>query len=370
MSVSLFHRRKSERFAELIDEAGGGRRHHTRSVEDDQFRSLVGLTNRVAALPLTVEAHPEFRDGLRAMLMATIEREGIGATATADAEDSGESVYPAELARIEARRSRRRARAFGALVTGLAAGVIALSGVSTASENSAPGDALYGFKRSTERAQLALTVSDAKRGQLDLDFAKTRLDEARAIRGDLSRFTKVMDEMDQETIEGVRLLTTEAMERRDGSPLDAIDAFTASQRQGLERLKRELTSGGYARAIEASALLSRVADRSAALRPLLQCGTAATGDADNLGPTPKLTCEAGKLASDDPPARGGESPQPEVSSSADGSGADFAGARPAVPTPGASVSTRPLNPSGGTAGPLEGARLSGEPCDVVGCSPS
>ena len=48
---------------------------------------------------------------------------------------------------------------------------MAVSGMSAASENAMPGDALYGVKRSTERAQLALASSEVNRGQLFLDFA-------------------------------------------------------------------------------------------------------------------------------------------------------------------------------------------------------
>jgi hypothetical protein len=50
-----------------------------------------------------------------------------------------------------------------------------------ASNESVPGDPLYSFKRSGEQAQLVLAGSDANRGQLHLDFARTRLVEARQV---------------------------------------------------------------------------------------------------------------------------------------------------------------------------------------------
>ncbi len=65
---------------------------------------------------------------------------------------------------------------------------MAVSGISAASENASPGDALYGVKRSTERAQLAMAGSDVTRGQLSLDFAQTRLTEAAAMPGDTDAF--------------------------------------------------------------------------------------------------------------------------------------------------------------------------------------
>ena len=75
MISSVFHRRHSERLAQLLDEASGGRRHHAKSGVDDDLSTLVAVSRRLTDLPIKVEAHPEFRDGLRAMLLATIERE-------------------------------------------------------------------------------------------------------------------------------------------------------------------------------------------------------------------------------------------------------------------------------------------------------
>ena len=294
MIASLFHRRRAERFSQLIDEAAGGRRHHTRSESDDDLGSFVSLTRRLSDLPMTVESHPEFREGLRAVLMATIEREGIGATAKPETGSDRESKLAASAAAVERRRTQRRARTFGAVVASLAAGVIALSGVSVASSDANPTGALYGFKRSTERAQLALTASDISKGQLLLDFAKTRLDEARAVTGNPAKFADVLKDMNEETRNGVQLLTTTAVDRRDPAALDVVDAFVADQRKGLTKLNDDLHGVNRTRAEASITLLSKVASRSTALRAILPCGSDATGDVDELGPTPKLRCDAGK----------------------------------------------------------------------------
>ena len=114
MNVSLFHRRRTERLAQLIDEpAGSARRHHGRSTVDDELAALVSLTRRVSDLPMTAEAHPEFRDGLRAVLMATIEREGIGITAKPEEKTDGGSLLATVAASAERRRARMRTRVFG-----------------------------------------------------------------------------------------------------------------------------------------------------------------------------------------------------------------------------------------------------------------
>ncbi|MCM0675526.1 hypothetical protein NCC78_12610, partial [Micromonospora phytophila] len=79
MDSDLFSRRRAERFAQLLDEANGGRRHHVRSRADDQLTALVAIGQRLSADPPAVEVDRDFRTGLRAMLLATAEREGIGA---------------------------------------------------------------------------------------------------------------------------------------------------------------------------------------------------------------------------------------------------------------------------------------------------
>src|SRR4029450_7474125 len=126
--------------------------------------------------------------------------------------------------------SGRRIRARGAIVIGVAAGAMAVSGISAASENASPGDALYGVKRSTERAQLAMAGSDVTRGQLSLDFARTRLTEAAALAG-TGAFAGVLNDMDADTRQGVKLLTESAVARKDPAPLNRVVGFVAAQEQ-------------------------------------------------------------------------------------------------------------------------------------------
>jgi hypothetical protein len=282
----LFSRRRAERFAQLLDEANGGRRHHVRSRADDQLAALVAVGQRLSAAPPPVEVDPEFRTGLRAMLLATAEREGIGSPAAAAPEpaaaDTGRSrLLPAVTA--------RRARARGAILVGIAAGAVALSGISAASENAVPGDALYGMKRSTERAQLALASSDISRGQLFLDFARTRLAEAAALRGDRNGYSAVLDDMDADTRQGVRLLTTAAVQRADPAALDAVNSFLTGQRRAVGGLLDDGTRADRERTRRSLALLDAVRKRSDALRAAISCGLPAPVGSDALGPAP-ATC--------------------------------------------------------------------------------
>ncbi|MFJ1538344.1 DUF5667 domain-containing protein [Micromonospora chalcea] len=282
MDSDLFSRRRAERFAQLLDEANGGRRHHVRSKADGELTALVEVSRRLTAERPDVEPGAEFRTGLRAMLVATAEREGIGTPAKTTTGVRG-ALLPAITG--------RRARARGAILVGVAAGAIALSGISAASENALPGDALYGMKRSTERAQLALASSDISRGQLFLDFARTRLDEAASVRNDQLGFSAVLDDMDADTRQGVRLLTTVAAQRSDPAALDAVDTFLAGQRRVVSGLLDRPDHAERDRTRRSLALLDAAGKRADALREAIACGLPAPQASDALGPAP-ATCPA------------------------------------------------------------------------------
>ncbi|PWR08507.1 hypothetical protein DKT68_15520 [Micromonospora acroterricola] len=285
MDSILFSRRRAERFAQLLDEANGGRRHHVRSRVDGQLAPLVAVGQRLSVDPPAVEVDPDFRTGLRAMLLATAVREGLG---TAPVAGEPAAARPAGTTRTSLLPAvtARRARARGAILIGIAAGAIAVSGISAASENAVPGDALYGMKRSTERAQLALASSDISRGQLFLDFARTRLGEAAELRGDRIGYSAVLDDMDSDTRQGVRLLTAAAVQRAEPASLDTVNTFVAGQRRAVANLLDGTTRADRERTRRSLALLDSIRERSDKLRTAIACGLPAPTTSDTLGPTP------------------------------------------------------------------------------------
>ncbi|MEN3309036.1 MAG: hypothetical protein V7603_5238 [Micromonosporaceae bacterium] len=291
MHNTVFHRRRAERLAQLLEEAG--RRRHSRSPLDDELAGYVELGQRMRDARHPVDATPEedFRSSLRAMLVATAQREGIGRAAVG-APAPGRATVGALQAvshgdqdgsrpgRVGLRSRRTR----GAIIVGLAAGTLALSGMSAASGDAMPGDPLYAVKRSTESARLALTTTDMMRGQVYLDLAGTRANEARdrARRADLTGVASLLGAMDNQTIQGIELLSGWAVERHDTAALDFIDAWGTTQRVRLAGLA---TGTSAQRVGQSLALLSDVQHRSIKLRAALACG-AATGKADRLGPVP------------------------------------------------------------------------------------
>jgi hypothetical protein len=308
VNTSVFHRRRTERFAQLLDEAGGARRHHVRPKTDQDLSNLAEVGYRLARIDIGMRADPEFQDGLRAMLMATIEREGIGVTAvgTEDAGPVGPVRHRFAGAGLSGSHTSwvpiRSRRARGAVVIGLAFGTLAVSGMSAASGDAVPGDALYGMKRSAERAQLALAGSQVSRGQLYLNFAKTRMNEAAALHGDAPGLAGVLDDMDNETRQGMKLLTTAAVDRRDPAALDVINAFTSDQRRTMLGMLGALTGNARGRMLTSLGLLDDVQRRVEGLRGGLRCGDVASDASDELGPLPQQCSAQGPAR---PIARGG-----------------------------------------------------------------
>jgi uncharacterized protein DUF5667 len=308
VTFDFLDRRSAERFAELLDETTAGHRHHSRGPGDDQFAELVAIGGSLSAAKPGVRVDPEFRVGLRAMLIATAERDGLGRTSSAV---EPETTAPAAPGRTGLRAGLfgsggRRIRTRGAIVIGVAAGAMAVSGISAASENASPGSALYGVKRSTERAQLAIAGSDATRGQLSLDFARTRLAEAAAMPGGGPEFARVLDDMDVSTRKGVRLLNTSAVSRRDTKPLTTIDGFVAGQRQTLTPVLGKLTETGRQRAMISLALLEDVHQRADDLRIGLNCAPVVSAGSDLLGPKLK-DCATGASSAVTPGRASGHS---------------------------------------------------------------
>ena len=271
MNFDLLNRRSAERFAELLDEPGGER-------VDEPLAELVAVGHGLAASRPAVHVDAEFRVGLRAMLLAKAERDGIGETAV-EPEPSTAAAQPGRIG-----GSSRRIRARTAIVIGVAAGAMAVSGISAASENASPGDALYGVKRSTERAQLAMAGSDITRGQLSLDFARTRLAEAAALPRDSTTFGGVLDDMDADTRQGVRLLTGSAVTKSDPAPLNSVDTFVDGQRPAFTPVLDRLSSANLERARASMTLLDAVRRRVESLRAGLACGATTRTSADELGP--------------------------------------------------------------------------------------
>src|SRR5689334_16311984 len=123
-----------------------------------------------------VEADPDFKARLRARLVAQAQLAAMqDAVPEPRAAAAGERLLAAGQHR--ARAARRRRRGWWVGLAGATAIVVSAGSVSYASSSAVPGDALYGVKRQKESARLSWADSDTEKGQLYLQFARTRLDE-------------------------------------------------------------------------------------------------------------------------------------------------------------------------------------------------
>jgi hypothetical protein len=246
----------------------------------------VATAAEASATRVAPEPTDEFKAGLRTMLIATAEREGIGVTADEKAaQAASRAAMSAKTAVVKQVRTPSSGRARAAVIIGVMAGALLLSGVSAASTDALPGNPLYQVKRTNERAQLALAGSDASRGRLYLDFAADRLSEARQVSADWTG--RVLKDMDDETVAGVSLLIGVAS-AGDTSAIAPIRAFVDAQRPVLAGYGANSPSGVDS-VRHSMNLLDRVSARADAIEAAVVkgCGFAAP---DDLGPKPAAHC--------------------------------------------------------------------------------
>jgi hypothetical protein len=271
-----FDRRRAERFARLLDGDEVGTRTHRDSEPD--AADLAQLARQLSGLREAPDPDPEFRAGLRAMLQAKIERDGVGGRSAHAATRAALTGKTQAVRQVPVATGRTRL----AVLVGVTAGALALSGVSAASTDALPGEPLYQIKRSTERAQLALAGSDLGRGKLYLEFARIRLAEARAVAPEA--LPALLAEMDAETREAMRLVGGTAVAHGDPGALALVLSFTTEQRHLLDALRRTAPAADAAALNRSAGVLRDVTRRAADLRAALAAGC--TPDAvDELGPT-------------------------------------------------------------------------------------
>ena len=276
-------RRRSDRFAEILDESSGRRRRHRRSDLDPELAPLVAIAAEVGATPAAPEPTDEFKAGLRAMLLATAERDGIGATADEKAaQAASRAAMSAKTEVVKQVRTPSSGRARAAVIIGVMAGALLLSGVSAASTNALPGNPLYQVKRTNERAQLALAGSDVSRGNLYLDFAGSRLREAAQVGSDWT--DRMFTDMNDETAAGVVLLVSAAA-AGDDTAISAIRAFVDAQRKLLASYAASEPSS-VPQVRHSMALLDQVSARADAAAAALARGCGLGPTTDSLGPVP------------------------------------------------------------------------------------
>ncbi|MCZ4097115.1 hypothetical protein G3I60_22720 [Streptomyces sp. SID13666] len=223
-----------------------------RHADPDQGRllALVGAIGNRQPPVLSAEAKTVQRAQLIAAMETALADGSLEVSPKVPEQRTGGAHRATGLGKLRPRSRWSRRLAAGGLSVGVAAG--ALGGVAAASTNALPGDTLYGLKRGMEDLKLDMANNDASRGSVYLDMAATRMQEARRLmeRGrsgeldseSVGEVRRALSGMHQEAAEGHRLLT-EAYQR-DGSlqPMELLNEFNASHREGWSQLRDRLPS--------------------------------------------------------------------------------------------------------------------------------
>jgi hypothetical protein len=167
--------------------------------------------------------------------------------------------------------------------------VTSVAGVGVAAARSLPGNPFYDVKRATENVQLWLASGPAAKGERHLEFARTRLAEARALGAESTRVASTLTAMNRETRMGSSDLLAAFRATGNTEPLADLVAFTRAQYAALSRFGTTIPPQLQAQTVYSMTLLVGVAQdvRSVSGNPCLSC--LLTGSQPSPAPTPLST---------------------------------------------------------------------------------
>lgn len=326
---------------------GRGRFPDPERSSDPAVRELVAA---LATLPAPApRAH--FRAELRAQLVAVAPR--LVAEGREEAERATAAASPGGRT--------QRSHLFAGLriaVASLAVVVVLLGGAVWLSRSALPGDALYGLKRASESAQLALASDPQQRAADLLGFAKTRVDEVRdllnqpsadaagpqagGIGADQAKLIRsTLGSADDDLRQASRLLGNQSVHTRSATPLSVLLTWAPGQQDRLETIVDRLPAGDLRQAAQESAhLVAAATARAHALQSELGCSCLGGAGSDTLGPQPCQPCTA------QPAGPGGPTAPP-----GSGTGSGHPHPRPTT----AATSTTPAPAPAGSGSPATGS---------------
>lgn len=225
--------------------------------EQTEQGRLLALASGLGELPKPT-LDPEVKVVQRAQLVAAMEAmllegAGGGAEDTPVPEQRSHRARGAHraspLGKLRPRSRLTKGLAAGGLSVGVAAG--AFGGVAAASGDALPGDSLYGLKRGIEDFKRGLADDDIERGQVFLDQASTRLNEARRLmerdraghldHESLGEIRRALSGMHHDASEGHRLLSAAYEADPDSlGPIQALSTFSRSHRDAWGALRDRL----------------------------------------------------------------------------------------------------------------------------------
>ncbi len=256
---------------------------------------LLALAQRLQTLPACPGPDPAYADQLRARLVAFAPV----ATTEPPAPEPPRAPHRRAVHGTRTPRSARSARSnrrSARLAAGLAVLAVLLAGISVAGSRSLPGQPFYAIKRAGEQIQLAFAFGPRADGVRHLQFARTRLSEARAllassrslspvapgmptaagpsheeIAGASSLVTGILQDMNDETRAGRRDLTVAYRSGHDPALMRRLAHFASSQQQSLQQVLSELAPSAHRAAGSGLALLSQIDEQTQTMLTTTTC---------------------------------------------------------------------------------------------------
>lgn len=285
--------RRPERFAAVLDG-------HAALGDSAELASLAELATALRVVGATAgppPPAPQFRAALRQRLVAV---------ATIN------PPQPAPARSVLGLSSQVR-RSVGVFAGGVTMATV-VAGVGVAATRSLPGDPFYGVKRATEDVQLWTARGNLAKGHRHLEFAQTRLAEARALHGaSASTYESTLRDMDSETQQGTAELLAAARSSRSLTPLADLTAFARAQYVGLVALAGQTPAALRAAETHSLVVLGIVAQQVQSTRAALSPVSPApnrpahpggTGPGTSPSPTPSARPDKASAPSSSNPGSG------------------------------------------------------------------
>lgn len=240
--------RPDEHFARLLEVSSP-----KAAAADPAMGSLATVANALrAAGRVTGPAAPDqdFRVALRQRLVA------VATVQAAEPAIARSRVHAGARATVGYRMQRRIAA-----LAGTVAIATSLAGVGVAAARSLPGNPFYSIKRGTEAVQLWAAHGDVAKGKRHLEFARTRLAEARALPAGSSHIASTLDAMNSQTTAGSQELISAYRSSKSLAPLAYLVTFTHEQYADLVSLAATLPAAIRAQDVKSILLLSGVVNQ-------------------------------------------------------------------------------------------------------------
>jgi hypothetical protein len=269
---------------------------------DPRIRDIVAALATLEPAPAP-RAH--FRAELRAQLVAVAPR--LVAEPESETPPVGRHAAHAPGVRRNILSGIRLSRPLAAVAATVVVLAMILGGAVLISKKSQPGDHLYGLKRASESAQLALAPNASARAKLRLNFASTHLDEVASLLPGganasgvaqvsphvVSLVDSTLASADSDVMSASQTLGAQAIQNNSPSPLDALTTWAPGELNQLQKIVGRLPAGAARDHAQATyTLVSQVLTRASMLQAEAGCACLHSAPSDQLGPIPCPQCVA------------------------------------------------------------------------------